>query len=358
MRAAVGITAAVKSGWSNLERCQWREKLEGITYVGLNKLKQRTAEHQPWLGGFAFLTFAASLVLLYAGGFTTTIGAGMVFPDWPLSNGSLNPPGWTTDQAMLAEHSHRLMGMVVGTLCIILAVWMYLREARGWLRWLSYGALLLVIFQGVLGGLRVLMVSVDLAKVHGVTGQIFICTLVALAVGTSRWWRKIEIPEAMGARRQWQQLRWMGVGVCLLTMVQLVLGAIMRHRGAGLSIPYFPHSSPDGGLLPLSWNWATQIHFAHRVVALLLFVVFVAWLIQLLQTGFLRASVKKLAVAAFFVIVFQILLGASIIWTARAPIETTLHVLNGAIFLCLGWAITFSFFKPLLEPRNEPCKIP
>jgi cytochrome c oxidase assembly protein subunit 15 len=310
----------------------------------------RTTPHKRWLAGYCFLVMAVTLLLLYAGGFTTTIGAGMVFADWPLSNGSLNPEGWTTDQAMLAEHGHRLLGATVGTLCIILAVWMWRVEERRWLRWLSYGALALVIFQGLLGGARVLFVSIDLAKVHGVTAQIFLCTLTAIAVGASAWWRRIEAPEGEAASKRWRAFfRGYGLAICLLTMVQLVIGAIMRHRGAGLAIPYFPHSSPDGSFLPVSWNWATQINFAHRAVAFVLFVLLTAWVIALLRSAIVGSTVKKLALAAFVVINLQVLLGAGIIWTGRAPIETTLHVLNGAIFLSIGWAITFSFFKPTLE---------
>jgi cytochrome c oxidase assembly protein subunit 15 len=313
------------------------------------KTETRTTPHKRWLAGYCFLVLAVTLVLLYAGGFTTTIGAGMVFADWPLSNGSLNPEGWTTDQAMLAEHSHRLLGATVGTLCIILAVWMWRVEERRWLRWLSYGALALVIFQGLLGGARVLLVSIDLAKVHGVTAQIFLCTLTAIAVGASAWWRRIKLPEGEAAERRWRVFRRYGLAICLLTMVQLVIGAIMRHRGAGLAIPYFPHSSPDGSLLPVSWNWATQLNFAHRAVAFILFILLTAWVISLLRSGIVGSTVKKLALAAFVVINLQVVLGAGIIWSARAPIETTLHVLNGAIFLSIGWAITFSFFKPTLE---------
>jgi cytochrome c oxidase assembly protein subunit 15 len=222
-------------------------------------------------------------------------------------------------------------------------------EERRWLRWLSYGALALVIFQGLLGGARVLFVSIDLAKVHGVTAQIFLCTLTAIAVGASAWWRRIEAPDGEAALKRWRAFRGYGLAICLLTMVQLVIGAIMRHRGAGLAIPYFPHSSPDGSFLPVSWNWATQINFAHRAVAFVLFVLLTAWVIALLRSAIVGSTVKKLALAAFVVINLQVLLGAGIIWTGRAPIETTLHVLNGAIFLSIGWAITFSFFKPSLE---------
>ncbi len=308
-----------------------------------------TQRHNRWLAGYCFLTLAVTLILLYAGGFTTTIGAGMVFPDWPLSNGSLNPPGWTTDQAMMAEHGHRLLGATVGSLCIVLCLWMWRREPRAWLRRLSYAALALVILQGLLGGARVLLVNIDLAKVHGVVAQIFLCTLTAIAVGSSAWWKRLPVPNGEGEVSHWNRLRLAGLLVCALTFVQLVIGAIMRHRGAGLSIPYFPHSAPDGSFLPVSWNWATQLNFGHRAIALILFITLTAWVIYLIRSALVVPFVKKLAIVAFIVINLQIALGASIIWSARAPIQTTLHVLNGAIFLSIGWAITFSFFKPLLE---------
>jgi len=63
-------------------------------------------------------------VLVTLGAFTTSIGAGMVFPDWPLSNGSLNPKGWLEDIAMFAEHSHRLTGTVMGLITIGLTLWL------------------------------------------------------------------------------------------------------------------------------------------------------------------------------------------------------------------------------------------
>jgi cytochrome c oxidase assembly protein subunit 15 len=312
-------------------------------------------EHNRWLAGYAFLTLAATLVLLYAGGFTTTIGAGMVFPDWPLSNGSLNPPGWTTDQAMLAEHGHRLIGLKVGILCIGLCIWMRLAEPRLWLRRLSYLALGFVIFQGLLGGARVLFVNTDLANIHGVTAQLFLCLLTCVAVGSSAWWKRLSTPETQEQRVYWKRLRWMGIAVCGLTIAQLVIGSILRHRGAGLAIPYFPHSAPDGSFTPMSWNWATQLNIAHRITALVLLIVLCLWVYRIVRAGWLGAVLKKLALWAFVLINLQIALGASIIWSARAPFQTTLHVLNGAIFLSIGCAITFSLFKPEIERKWEQC---
>ncbi len=313
---------------------------------------QHKGAHNRWLAGYCFLTLAVTLTLLYAGGFTTTIGAGMVFPDWPLSNGSLNPPGWTTDQAMMAEHGHRLLGAIVGTLCIVLCIWMWRREERSWLRKMSYLALGMVVFQGMLGGARVLLVNVDLAKVHGVVAQIFLCILTAVAVGSSAWWREIITPTSDKELSIWKNLRLIGLILCVMTIGQLVLGAILRHSGAGLAIPYFPSSAPDGGLLPIAWNWATKLNFAHRITGVTIFLLITYWVIMLVRSELTTPAVKKLAIAAFVVVNLQIALGAGIIWSTRAPIETTLHVLNGAILLSISWAITFSFFKPILEKES------
>lgn len=318
-------------------------------------VENKEGTHNRWLAGYAFLTLAVTLILLYAGGFTTTIGAGMVFPDWPLSNGSLNPPGWTTDQAMLAEHGHRLMGIKVGALMVGLCVLMRLFEPRLWLRRLSYVALAFVIFQGLLGGARVLLVNTDLANVHGVTAQLFLCVLTCVAVGSSAWWRRLELPASSDETVIWRRTRVLGIAVCVMTIWQLVVGSILRHRGAGLSVPYFPHSSPDGSFIPVAWNWATQLNMLHRVTALVLLIVLTIWVYRILRTEWFSSSLKKLSLWAFVLINLQIALGASIIWSARAPFQTTLHVLNGAIFLSVCCAITFSLFKPEIERKWERC---
>lgn len=316
----------------------------------LSRWKHRTLEHQRALAGFAFLVFVATLGLLYAGGFTTTIGAGMVFADWPLSNGSLNPPGWTTDQAMAAEHGHRLLGATTGLLTLTLMVWTYLREGRRWVRRLSAIAFGLVVFQGLLGGLRVLLVSLDLANIHGVTAQIFLGTLVAVAVACSRWWRSVPVSFASAAEESWwQDQRRLGVALTLLVVAQLVIGSIVRHRGAGLAIPFFPFSTADGHLLPASWNWAVTIHFLHRGMALLISLVLAVWSWRLLRSPLVPRAVKRLGLLGVFFLLVQVALGAEIIWSLRAPIQTTLHVLNGAILLSVVWSATFAFYRPRLE---------
>lgn len=99
----------------------------------------------------------------------------------------------------------------------------------------------------------------------------------------------------------------------------------------------------------MAWNWATQLDFAHRLMALLLLVGFAVWAWRLLRSAVVSNTVKWLVLAVLLALNLRILLGGGVIWTARAPLETTLHVLNGAIVLSMAWAVTFSFFKPILE---------
>lgn len=282
-----------------------------------------------------------TLCLLYAGGFTTTIGAGMAFPDWPLSNGSLNPDGWVSDPAMRAEHGHRLLGSFVGSMMIILCVWTYRREARAWVRKLTYTGLVLVILQGLLGGARVLAVDVNLAIPHAMLAQIFLCTLATIALVHTRLWEQLPAEPLAGTPRAQSTRRW-GLALIAVILVQLAVAAIMRHRGAGLAISSFPLSTPEGALLPQTWPFAVSIHFAHRVLALLLTGLTAVYSYKLWQAGraasFATPLWRRLSLGLIALVLVQVLLGASVIWTLkRHPSLTTFHVMVGALFLTLTW---------------------
>src|SRR5688572_26668732 len=147
---------------------------------------RRHAGYKPGLAVFTALGGAWVFVLVTLGAFTTSIGAGMAFPDWPLSNGSINPAGWLENIAMFAEHSHRLSGTMMRLISIATVVWLWRTEERPWLRQLALWGLGIVIFQGVLGGTRVLLDGVAvpgfqmslgqmLRIPHGVLAQVYVC---------------------------------------------------------------------------------------------------------------------------------------------------------------------------------------
>ena len=56
--------------------------------------------------------------------------------------------------------------------------------------------------------------------------------------------------------------------------VQILVGATMRHTGAGLAIPDFPLAF--GRLVPPVWNAPIAIHYAHRVGAVIVAVLVLA----------------------------------------------------------------------------------
>jgi heme a synthase len=313
----------------------------------------RTASHKPALAVFSAVAAAWVFVLVALGAFTTTIGAGMAFPDWPLSNGSLNPSGWMSNISMFAEHSHRLSAMMMGLLTGILAVWIWITESRAWLRKLSYGAFGLVVAQGVVGGLRVLLNRVEveslatslgelIAMLHACLAQAFACVLIALAVSCSRGW--VAGPNHVG-----QGVGRVGGLCCKALFLQLAIAAVMRHSGAGLAIPSFPWSTPDGGLLPVIWNFRVGIQFAHRVMALVIAILIVVLAVAVWRDGAAPTSMRAGAAVLLALVALQITLGAAIIRTHRAPMVTTGHVLVGALTLVTAFWITWVAHRDAVE---------
>ena len=312
----------------------------------------RTFSYKPAL--FIFCVFALGWItlLLFAGGFTTTIRAGMAFLDWPLSNGSINPEGWTTESDKMAEHSHRLLGMIIGFLSIILFVWTWLREERAWVRASARYLLLIVILQGVLGGARVRfdalntqadhnLVAQSFAVAHACGAMIVLGLLVAITVGSSRRWieRDGGLTEPVPcAGRRWGIITTVGI------FLQVLIGAIMRHAEAGLAIVKFPLAQP-GSLLPAYWDFDVAIHFAHRVGAVAVTVLMLIYLTKLWNHDATRKALFWGVLAVLGLLCVQIYLGALTIWTVRNPYVATLHHLIGAFLLASTWGLTLFTYR-------------
>ena len=323
----------------------------------------RTAGYKPGLAWFCALPLLVATCLLYAGGVTTSIEAGMAFLDWPLSHGSLNPEGWTQDRFMRAEHSHRLLGMAVGLLAIVLVLWTWLREERRWVRNLTRVTLLAIILQGVLGGARVRFDQLNIlsndnylaqgfAVLHALGAQLTICLLVTIAVSASRFW----IERQAGLREPVEAVvSFLGGLACFLLIIQVLIGAIVRHTGAGMAIPTFPQSTLDGNWLPLYWNWAVAVNFAHRIGAVAVTIAILVFVSKIWSSPATRHAFGRIAVAPLFLLAVQITLGATVIWTGLNEHAATFHMLFGAFLLAACWMLTFLTFR---LPRTESARFP
>jgi heme a synthase len=169
-------------------------------------------------------TLAATGALIVLGGLVTNTGAGLAVPDWPSTFGHnmfLFP--WSQMiGGVFYEHSHRLVGALVGLLTLVLAATLW-REG-GWLRRLGLVAVAVVLVQGVLGGLRVVLQQDTLAIFHGSLAQAFFALLAALAMLTAPR-RRVPVAQVPPS------LKALTVVAAALVYVQIVLGALLTHAG-------------------------------------------------------------------------------------------------------------------------------
>jgi len=331
----------------------------------------------------AFLT----VVLIVAGGLVTNTDSGLACPDWPTCFGSVVPQ---MVGGVAVEHTHRLIATAVG-LCTVALVVLTLRHARqGWLAaalagfatlvlgasfWSGYvkhvsdqlpplgvalvalgfaccgwviarareldgklaaGALAIVMFQGLLGGLTVLYRLPTLVLVmHLGTSMLFLAVALVLALRLNGTQPAVAAPRG---------LLWLTAAA---VYVQIVLGATVRHTGAGLVCVDLPYCR--GAWWPTNVHPMVHLHMAHRAFA---FVVLglVAWTsVRVARSS--RGAVRALALFAPVLVLVQITLGVLTILTLKDLVPLTGHLLVGALLLADCVAL-------LALTRAEPAAAP
>jgi cytochrome c oxidase assembly protein subunit 15 len=313
-------------------------------------------------------------MLLGLGGLVTSHEAGMSVPDWPTTFGYnmfLFPISkWVG--GIKYEHAHRLLACAVASLTTILAVWFWIVEPRRWLVKLGLAAVMLVMVQALLGGLRVIWNNADLGMVHGVVGQLIFVLVCSFCLLTSRWWVRSAAQEKPALVPG--GLRGMVLAATLLIFVQLLLGTTMRGQHAGLAIPDFPLAYgklwPDTSSAALAKYNANRVEVVtenpvtafqiilqmfHRLGALAVFlaVLFCTW--QAVRQLGGRDLLARLAVFWLILIAGQICLGIATILTNKAADIATLHLVVGALSLVTGalWCV-IAFRRQVPLPDFAP----
>lgn len=286
--------------------------------------------YSPWLHRMARFTAGATFLLIVIGGIVTSTESGLAVPDWPTTFGYnmfLYPLSEMVG-GILYEHSHRLMGSLVGLLTVGLFIFLLVRDSRKWLKWLGFAALVAVIVQGVLGGLRVTQINRNFAIVHACLAQAFFALLCGIAWFTSRDWQQDEGESLIEAA---QKLRRLSLITTCLIYVQLIFGAILRHTGS-------------------------------RLDAHLLFAFLVALHIFLLARRVLEMNVdtqrigQSMAVLLLGLLAIQLMLGTGAFFakltafgetfaTALTVAITTAHVAVGALMLVSSLVLTLKIYR-------------
>lgn len=289
-----------------------------------------------WLHRFAALVSACTVLLLAAGGMVTSTDSGLAVPDWPNTYGHFmfSFPFEKMVGGIFYEHGHRMIASIVGMLTVALAIWTWRTDSRRWIRWLGVAALGAVILQGLLGGLTVLfLLPAPISIGHAALAQLFFCITVSLALFTSRGWRAPSVPfpdDPALARRT--------LATTALIYGQILLGATMRHRDAGLAIPDFPFAF--GRVIPPVWSIDIAVHFAHRAGALVVTAAIVATIARVWTRHRRVAALRRPAVAMALLVAAQVTLGAFVVLTGLQPIVNTAHLVNGALLLGASLVLT------------------
>jgi heme a synthase len=166
----------------------------------------------------------ATLGLMALGSATRVMNAGLSCPDWPLCYGSFLPRQQMNLQVFL-EWFHRWVATSIGLLTILMCgfAWWQRQNLPRWTPWATLGALGLVMFQGILGGLTVTqLLRFDIVTAHLGTGLLFFSTL--LVIGTSLM--------PFQAKGTSGQLFGWSLAAGLLVYTQSILGALVASRWA------------------------------------------------------------------------------------------------------------------------------
>jgi protoheme IX farnesyltransferase len=295
----------------------------------------------------------AVFLLLIAGALVTSTDSGLAVPDWPLAYGRLMPP---MVGGILYEHGHRIVAALVSFLVGLEAGLLLWGERRRWVRRLGLLAFAAILAQALLGGLTVLLrLPPAVSSAHAGLAQIVFALTAAIAFVTSATWASGQIgdgldgPDAPALSRA---LGWTAAASAAV-YVQILLGAVMRHTGAGLAIPDAPLAF--GKLLPSAEEFSrpgVPIHFAHRVGAVVAGLLVVAAIRAVLS---LRGTLKPAKVLAGLwgaALALQITLGMFSIWSGKAVAITTAHLAVGGLVWILGVLLALALGRARAAART------
>jgi cytochrome c oxidase assembly protein subunit 15 len=289
-----------------------------------------------WSAIFAFVLPAATLPLITFGGLVTAFHAGLAVPDWPQSYGYnmfLFPLSMMQkNEGNFYEHSHRLMGALVGLTSLALAVYLTVADKRWWVKTLPWVIGCAVGFQAYLGGTRVTDRSIERAIVHGIFAQLVFAAMACQVAVNTRAFRTLTAERSEGAAVD----RIFSAGLLCLVTVQLFLGALLRHKDEML----FVHISMAA--IVLLGALAAGVR---------------AWGLHSNLRPLSRAGLGVLAVVLLQVILGVIALvfrsGPEGQPTAAGALLTTAHQANGALLLALAAVLTVWSFR-LVKPAAHP----
>ena len=296
----------------------------------------------------AFITCAATLILIGVGVYVRATGSGLGCPDWPTCHGGIVPP---PEQQALIEFSHRLVAALVGVLVVATAVfaWRHFRGTPAVL-WPALAAVPLVGIQGGLGALTVWQeLPPEIVATHLLLAMAILTVMAATALGMYMEVRGgTPLPERAAATRVGQR-----AAVALILFAAVVwMGGYLGESGASTACEGWP--TCNGGILPGADDQQIT-HMTHRYLAALL-VVPLVWmaLAAWRERERLRWGAPA-AVAVATIYAAQVAVGALNVWYTFPDGLTVTHtVLASLLWLTLSAAALLGLSAQAVSRERAP----
>ncbi len=267
----------------------------------------------------SWITVGFVYFLMFWGNLVSATGSGLACPDWPLCHGTVLPP---PRPDIILEWGHRTLAAIAGVLILTLIFQVFkskdastapLKRAGRWL-------IILLFVQVLLGGTTVLLgLSPIVSTIHLIIATVVFSGLIAVAVAAT-WGKGLVLHNSFKVQR-------LAKAGLIALIVQVALGAMVRHNGFGLSCSRFPNCLES--FLPIPLNPGTALAFTHRWWGVLLLGIFIHLPLAARNTApRLRGASIALAILA----IAQVLLGI-------ATVHTGLHTHMRATHAAVGYAI-------------------
>jgi heme A synthase len=293
---------------------------------------------------------ATTLALIAVGALVRATGSGLGCTGWPKCSAHRWLPPF--EHHALIEYAHRMTAFVDVVLVGLLAtlVWRRFRTEPRVFR-PAVAAAVLVVFQAVLGGivvkgdLHALLVTAHFMTAMVLAGTLVLATVAAFSMGM-----------AVSPLRSMDgivRLAWLtAAGLFAL----LGVGAYVRGEGAGLAFGDWPLMG--GRLIPHLSHLSAALHFAHRALALAVFLLALAFVVVTWRARSERPAVARLALVAIGLFAAQILVGAANVWSRLAPAAVTAHVAVAGLLWGTVVAAAEASRLSVAESGQDPVVLP
>lgn len=310
-------------------------------YNPLLELGRMTPTYNPDVHKYSIFVVCWTVLLFVAGALVTSKDAALSVTDWPKSHGTWIPSLSMLQGGDLFEFSHRAAAGGLGILTIILAILLWVKETRPWLRRLGLIAVLGVAVQAILGGQVVIrLLHYWLPVIHACFAQIVFAAVLGIAVFTSKWWIS-ERPQLEDAGTP--SIHFLAILNAAVIYLQVILGAGFRHK----EIPIWPH-----------------------IVGALVVLGVATWTAVALRKRFGQSrELSKARIFLHAIFGAQFLLGFAAYWsrisTAEAPQPmplmvtlTVIHTAVGAVLFAFSVLVVLMCYRLIPRGREVPAVAP